>query len=205
MESHVKSTSDSQLERVLHDATGNLSPAYVAALVAHPNAVRSALAAVADVLSSEHRRRSHEGEGDTETITGEIERQVNADEAESRLSKQSQAGRTENLVTSEQLAARVGFKTRQSVHNWLRKDRIVGWRGAKRGYVFPMEQFDERGRPLKGLDRVLPLFEDGYAAWAWLTTPRPSLDDAKPLTLLVRGEGDRVVTAAKGDNQGDFA
>ena len=39
------------------------------------------------------------------------------------------------------------------------------------------------------------LFADGYAAWVWLTTPRPSLDGAPPLTLLARGEVERVAEA----------
>ena len=52
------------------------------------------------------------------------------------------------------MAERVGLKTRQSVHDWLKKGRIVGWRGARRGHVFPAAQLDERGRPLDGLDRV---------------------------------------------------
>jgi hypothetical protein len=104
-----------------------------------------------------------------------------------------------------ELAARVGLKTRQSVHDWLKKGRIAGWRGAKRGYVFPADQFDERGRPLEGLDRVIALFGDGYAAWTWLTTELASLDGATPLGLLAGGEIDRVAQAAKGDRQGDFA
>ena len=109
------------------------------------------------------------------------------------------------MLTSDQLAARVGLKTRQSVHEWLRKGKIIGWRGAKRGYVFPAEQIDERCRPLSGLDQIVPRFGDGYAAWHWLTTPRPSLNGAKPLVLMRRGETERVTAAAKGDLQGDFA
>ena len=50
-----------------------------------------------------------------------------------------------------------------------------------------------------GLDRVTGLFADGYAAWVWLTTPRPSLDGAEPLALLARGEVERVAEAAQGD------
>ena len=91
------------------------------------------------------------------------------------------------------------------MHDWLKKGRIVGWRGARRGHVFPAAQLDERGRPLDGLDRVAGLFDDGYAAWVWLTTELSSLDGAAPLTLLAGGEIDRVAKAAKGDYQGDFA
>lgn len=205
MESRTKSRSDAQLQRVLHDATDGFDPGLVAALVAHPEAVRAALAAVADVLSPEARKRERDDEADTETLGVEVERLVAPADVESRLTKRTRPDPMKSLLTSEQLAARVGLKTRQSVHNWLRKNRIVGWRGAKRGYVFPGNQFDERGRPLDGIERILPHFEDGYAAWVWLTTPRPSLDGEEPLALLSRGESARVADAAEGDAQGDFA
>ena len=113
-------------------------------------------------------------------------------------------GRSEELLTSDQLAARVGLKTRQSVHNWLRQRRVIGWRGAKRQYVFPADQVDDRGRPFTGLEPVFAHFGDGYAAWVWLTTPLSALDGQKPLQLLRSGERDRVMAAVQGDMQGDF-
>ncbi len=91
------------------------------------------------------------------------------------------------------------------MHDWRRKGRIVGWRNGLQGFVFPAAQLDERNRPLAGLERMAGLFADGYVRWVWLTTPRPSLDGAAPLALLARGEVERVVLAARGDLQGDFA
>ena len=189
-----------ELEGVLHEAAGHLSPAHVAALVAHPDAVRSALAVAADVLTMDDAARTS-----VETIGGAAPRRVDAEEAAGRMADRTREGAPEALLTSDELAARVGLKTRQSVHDWLKKGRIVGWRGAKRGYVFPAEQFDDRDRPFEGLQRVVGLFGDDYAAWVWLTTKRPSLDGAMPLTLLAGGEVDRVAKAAEGDKQGDFA
>ena len=121
------------------------------------------------------------------------------------MAGRTREGAPETLLTSDELASRVGLKTRQSVHDWLKKGRIVGWRGAKRGHVFPAGQLDARERPFDGLAGVVGLFDDGYAAWIWLTTELSSLDGAKPLTLLARGEIDRVAKAAEGDRQGDFA
>lgn len=140
-----------------------------------------------------------------ETVAGGRPRLLGPAEAEQRMSAHTRAAAPEQLLTSDELAARAGVKTRQSVHDWLRKGRIVGWQGARRGYLFPPEQLDDRGRPLVGLDRVVGLFDDGYAAWVWLTTELTSLDGAMPLTLLARGEIDRVARAAEGDRQGDFA
>ena len=182
------------------EAASRLSPAYVAALIAHPDGVRSALAVAADVLTLDDAGRS-----EIETIAGGEPRRVDAEEAARRLAARTQESEAETLLTSDELAARVGLKTRQSVHDWLKKGRIVGWRGARRGHVFPEGQLDERGRPFDGLDRVAGLFDDGYAAWVWLTTELSSLDGATPLTLLDGGEIDRVVKVAEGDRQGDFA
>ena len=190
-----------ELEGMLHDAAGRLSPAHVAALVAHPEAVRSALAAAADVLTATDRERR----SGVETIAGPSVPATDASEADRRLAARSRDDAPETLLTSEELAARTGLRTRQSVHDWRRKGRIIGWQNARRGYVFPAEQLDGRNRPLAGLDRVAVLFGDGYAAWVWLTTPRPSLDGAPPLALLARGEVERVAEAAQGDRQGDFA
>ena len=188
------------LEGVLHEAASHLRPAHVAALVAHPDAVRSALAVAADMLTMDDEARSG-----VETIAGARPVLVGAEEAAGRMAARTRAGAPETLLTSDEMAGRVGLKTRQSVHDWLKKGRIVGWRGARRGHVFPAAQLDERGRPLDGLDRVMGLFGDGYAAWVWLTTELSSLDGATPLALLAGGELDRVAKAAEGDRQGDFA
>lgn len=189
-----------ELEGVLHEAAGRLSQAHVAALVAHPDAVCSALAVAADVLTMDNPVQP-----EVETIGSAEPIRVGAEEAVVRMAERTREGASGTLLTSEELASRLGLKTRQSVHDWLRKGRIVGWRGAKRGHVFPAEQFDDRGRPIEGLNRVVGLFDDGYAAWMWLTTELASLDGAMPLTLLSGGEIDRVAKAAEGDRQGDFA
>lgn len=190
-----------ELEEMLQDVARRLSPAHVAALVARPEVVRSALAAAADALAAAER----EYRSGIETITGPALPAIDAAETQRRISARTREGAPDTLLTTEELAARIGLKTRQSVHDWRRKGRIVGWQNARRGYVFPAEQLDGRNRPLPGLDRVAGRFADGYAAWVWLTTSRPSLDGAKPLALLGRGEVERVAEAAKGDRQGDFA
>ena len=189
-----------ELEGVLQEAAARLSPAHVATLVAHPDAVRSALAAAADVLTTEGAGRPV-----VETIAGTGPLLVGAEKAAARMAERTREDAAEALLTSDELAARVGLKTRQSVHDWLKRGRIVGWQGARRCHVFPAGQLDERGTPLEGLDRMIGLFDDGYAAWVWLTTELASLDGATPLTLLAAGEIGRVTKAAEGDLQGDFA
>ena len=188
------------LTTVVQDAAQGLSARALATLVAHPNAVRSALAVAAEALSQKPGIP-----GAVETIGGASAEVVEAEESERRITARSRPGSQEELLSSEELAVRAGLKTRQSVHDWLKKGRLVGWQGAKRGFVFPAGQLDARGRPLQGLDRIVPLFSDGYAAWVWLTSPRLGLDGASPIALLQKGDIERVVASAKGDVQGDFA
>lgn len=201
---HVKNRNIRELAALVHDAAEGLSARAVAVLVAHPDAVRSALAVAAESLSAKSAR---DEDGHEAEIIGDAEAPVVVDvkEASRRIAARTRPDGEGNLLTSDELAARVGFRTRQSVHDWLKRDRIIGWQGAKRGHVFPAGQLDRRSRPLKGLDRIAPYFDDGHAAWVWLTTPRPSLDGAKPIALLHRGEIDQVVAAVEGDFQGDFA
>ena len=143
---------------MLHDAAGHLSPTHVAALLAHPHAVRAALAAAADALSMSDRERPSA----VETIEGDAPLLLGAAESRRRLTARAREAVPETLLTSDELAAQAGLKSRQSVHDWRKKGR--------RGYVFPAAQFDGRNRPLPGLDRIVEQFGDGYAAWVWLST-----------------------------------
>ena len=187
------------LATVVQEAVTDLGPHVVGLLVAHPNALRTALAVAADAL------REKGADKGVAVIEGAEPRLVERSGRHHRIAKRTRSGQKEDLLTSSQFAALAGLKTRQSVHDWLRKGRIIGWQGAKRGYVFPVAQFDERGQPLKGLDRIIPQFEDGYAAWRWLTAPLAALDGAEPLALLCKGKAALVESAAKGNLQGDFA
>ena len=194
-----------KLDSVFHDATDGLSSATLAELIKNQDAVFSALIAFLQALSKTHADANIEQQPGVEIIKGEKSRRISAAKAKKEIARRTIPIEEENLLTSDELATRVGLKTRQSVHDWLRKGKIVGWRGAKRGYVFPEGQLDERGRPPEGLEKVVSYFDDGYTVWFWLTTPRNSLDGMEPLALLRKGEIDRVLDAAIGDRQGDFA
>lgn len=111
----------------------------------------------------------------------------------------------EPLLTSDEFARLTGVRARQTVHTWREKGRIIGWQRAKRGFVYPIAQLDERGRPLPGLDRVLELFDgDGFVAWEWLRTPLNATDGRPPLDLLRQGDVEQVVRQARGHREGAF-
>ena len=124
--------------------------------------------------------------------------------AERRIAARTRPDTETKVLTADEVARRIGLKTRQSVHDWLKKKKILGWQGAKRGYVFPAAQFDERGRPPEGLAEVIAITGNAFATWHWLICETPALDGAPPLQCLHAGELERVLTAAEGAAQGDF-
>ena len=82
-----------ELEGMLHEAVGRLGSAHVAALVTHPDAVRSALAVAADVLSvDDAARRDGTGPG-VETIAGAAPNRVDVKEADRRLAARTREAR----------------------------------------------------------------------------------------------------------------
>ena len=110
----------------------------------------------------------------------------------------------EEVLSSSAVAARIGLKSRQAVHDRLRKGTIVGWQAAKRGYVFPTRQFDERNRPIEGVSEIVALLGDAYEGWMCLTTPFAAFGGEEPLRRLAKGDRDRVLGAAHSYLQGDF-
>ena len=74
-----------ELEGILHEAAARLSPAHVAALVAHPDALRSALAVAADALSVDDAGPRAGTRLGIETIAGAEPDRVDAGEADRRL------------------------------------------------------------------------------------------------------------------------
>ncbi|CAN0583439.1 unnamed protein product, partial [Laminaria digitata] len=189
----TKTQNVDELIGVVRRGAKRLDARAVAALASHPNAVISALAVTADALGIKTRPSR-----DIEAIGGTTSMLIDEAQVQERFDARTKVGREVDLLSSDELAQRAGIKTRQSVHDWLKKGRIIGWEGAKRGYVFPAGQLDKRGRPIKGIDKISGLFPDGYAAWSWLTIPLRALDCAMPLDLLRKGDFEQVVAAAEG-------
>lgn len=196
-----KSTVES-LAAVVREEARRLKPKEIERLVRHPKLVRRALAFAAETLAEDV-------DADVAPVQvlgrGGRAKTVPAAQARRRLAARTRSVEEDALLSSEEFAKKAGLKNRQSVHNWLKKGRVVGWTGAKRGVVFPAAQLDDRGQLLEGLEEVLALFDDGYAAWVWLTTPLPALGGQTPLARLRAGERETVLEAARGDAQGDFA
>ena len=98
----VKNRNIGELTALVHDAAEGLSARAVAVLVAHPDAVRSALAVAADSLSVKSARDEDEQEAE---IIGDAEAPVvvDAKEANRRLLVRTRPGGEGKLLTSTSL------------------------------------------------------------------------------------------------------
>lgn len=181
------------LENMLCAAAAELSPRAVNALVRHPDAIRAALAATGELLAVETLAPVYESPGRHRNVEQVVAERTIPYEPD------------EEVLNSSEIAACLGLRSRQSVHDWLRKGKLLGWQTAKRGYLFPTAQLDARNQPIDGLGDIVALFEDAYAAWRWMITPQNALDGDTPLAVLARGERDLVSAAAEGYLQGDYA
>lgn len=200
---------ESELVRLLYQSVATLDRAAVATLLHKPDVLGSALAAAAQAIEAVQGPQAVEAQSSLEevmTIAGPSPRLLDHTEATERLSQRTHIAEDDGdeLLTSDEFARRAGARSRQTVHNWLNRGRIVGWEGAKRGLVFPAEQLDASGRPIHHLGPVLSHFQGHYAAWRWLTDSHDALDGARPIDLLREGEDAQVEAAAKGYAQGDF-
>ena len=131
------------LINMLRSAAADLSPSVINALIACPDAVRGALAATGALLARDETGGSAHDEIETIGLVAEPSR---SPEEVRRIveSRTIPYEPDEEVLSSNEVAVRLGLKSRQSVHDWLRKGKIVGWQTARRGYMFPARQLDER-------------------------------------------------------------
>ena len=98
-----------------------------------------------------------------EIVGQRTNQKFSAEEAERIIDERTAAFEPdEEVLNSDEVAQRLGLKSRQSVHDWLRKGKLLGWQTAKRGYLFPARQFDQRNQPI----------EASAKSWLCSNTPR---------------------------------
>jgi hypothetical protein len=183
-----------------------LSPQKVHELVEQPAvfevAMRAALYALNGVPENDAEQERPENAG---MFVGRPAKPLVVDEARSQYTSLITERRPlSGLLSVKEFAERAGVKSKQTIMNWIDANRVVAWRSAKKAYVLPAEQLDEAGRPLNGFKEILPYFENGYLAWAWLTRPLRSLAGQAPLACLKHGEIDKVRSSAAAFNNGAF-
>jgi hypothetical protein len=113
-------------------------------------------------------------------------------EAQRRLMKENGG-----VYNTDRVAEFLGI-TPQAVNKRRNSRKLLGVTFRKRGYVYPIWQFDERGT-VPGLEDVLQSLAD-HDEWmqnVFFITPNPRLNSLRPLDLLKRGQLAEVLQAAK--------
>jgi hypothetical protein len=108
------------------------------------------------------------------------------------------------LLSSEEFSDRVQI-SRETAHRWRRDGKVIGFEMAKRGFRFPAEQLDGRGRPLDGIaELVRELDNDHWAAWRFLREPVPELGGMTGFALLSDGKLDALLRVLAARAHGSF-
>lgn len=105
---------------------------------------------------------------------------------------------SEGGAVSVDEAARLLGITPQAVNKRRQKGALIGLTMGRRGYLYPIWQFDRRGS-LAGLEAVLAELR-GYDPWmqvAFIVNANLRLDGETPLSELRRGHLDSVLRAAR--------
>jgi len=94
-------------------------------------------------------------------------------------------------------AARAIGISPSTLHAWIAKGRLIGWKTTKRGVKVPQDQILGPGRIVKGIPELLEIIEDPELAWAFLRQKWPFADDvARPIDKLRAGALKEVLDAA---------
>ncbi len=192
-----------RLTELLQVAVQKLPVKTMQRLVNNPEAVASALAAAATVIDADASMSNMEPIMERVGNVTPLKK-ISAEAADVELRQRTEPDHVGELLTSEAFAERAGIKSRQTIHLWFKKGAIIGWEGAKRGLQIPAEQLDTRGKLIPHLEALQGLFTDGYTLWVWLRAPVAALEGATPLDALRNHEVDRVLAAARAEQQGDF-
>ena len=99
-------------------------------------------------------------------------------------------------LTSEQVGSLLGI-TRQAVDKRRKKGQLLGITLGRRGYLYPVWQFD-KGQVLPGLEQVLKELneDDPWTRLMFFKTGDIRLDGDTPLQRLGAGDVEQVVLAA---------
>lgn len=107
-----------------------------------------------------------------------------------------------SLLDGQQVRCLLGVRTRQAVHDLVKRRRLLGLPSAEGRLVFPAIQFAPDGRPYAALPAILELFEHAaespYTIGSWLASPQPILDGQTPAAWLRAGnDPHQVIEAAR--------
>ncbi|WP_439571506.1 hypothetical protein [Sphingomonas sp.] len=111
----------------------------------------------------------------------------------------------DDMLTADAFAERLGV-SRMTVNSRRQRNELLGLSGAKRGYRFPDWQVDEDGRAFAVLPRLFELLGGNpWTVYRFLTQHHNVLGGVTGRDALRKGDVERVIAAAQGVAEGDFA
>lgn len=101
-------------------------------------------------------------------------------------------------VLSSQEAAEILNISRQAIDKRRKKRQLIGLSMGRRGYVYPVWQFAQGGT-VAGLESVLAELhdQDPWMQTAFIVNSNTRLNGESPLKLLLRGDVEAVIEAAR--------
>lgn len=104
------------------------------------------------------------------------------------------------LLDGKQVQRLLGVRTRQAVHDLVRRRRLLGLPAEKGRLAFPAFQFTAAGRPHAALPDILELFAGAvvspYTVASWFVTPQPLLEGETPAHWLQLGRDPELAREA---------
>lgn len=109
-----------------------------------------------------------------------------------------------DMFSANELAMLMGT-SRETVNRGRKARRILGLKGAKRGFRYPTWQLDDHGKPFDVLPALFVLLDDSsWAVYRFLMQPHPELDGRTALQALQQGCSAQVISAAESVAQATF-
>ena len=104
------------------------------------------------------------------------------------------------LLDAEQTRLLLGVKSRQAVHDLVRRGRLLRVEDSVGRALYPANQFDEHGRPFSLVGGLIESFAPAsVSAWtiaSFLSSPQRELDGQTPQRWLLSGGEERLVREA---------
>ena len=104
------------------------------------------------------------------------------------------------LLDGTQVQQRLGVRTRQAVHDLVKRRRLLGLPTPSGRRLYPAFQFSAAGRPYAELSAILDQFAEAvtspYTLASWFVTPQPLLDGETPARWLQLGRDPEQVKEA---------
>jgi hypothetical protein len=104
------------------------------------------------------------------------------------------------LLDGKQVQQLLGVRSRQAVHDLVRRRRLLGLPAEKGRLAFPAFQFTGAGRPHPALPDILEAFAEAvvspYTVASWFVTPQPLLEGETPARWLQSGRDQELVREA---------